>query len=135
MGLAIRARANLDLVGSVLIEGAEGDAALAAVILDVLELREDAGATGHNTRHANQGVQVNVPEISEGVVRNKVSDPDVDVAVNVFIVLKELEHHALCVLVKDLEGFCGSIHQVEGQHGVGVMEVDIADLKTLAVDW
>ena len=134
MRLAIGARADLNFVGSVLVERAEGDATLAAVVLDVLELREDAGATGDDTRHANQGVEVDVPEIPEGIVGNEVGDPHVDIAVDVFVVLKELEHHPLRVLIKDLEGLGGSVHQVEGQHGVGVVEVDVADLKTLAVN-
>lgn len=132
--LTIRASTDLDLIGGVLIERSKGDSTPATIVLDILELGEHTSAAGDNSRDPDKGIQVNMPEISESVMGDQVGDPRVDVTVDVLVILKELQHDLLGILVKDLQGFCRGVHKVQSQHGVGVVQVDIADLQTFTVN-
>jgi len=116
--LTVRAGADLDLVRGVLVKGSEGDTALPAVVLDILELGEHASPAGNDTCDTDKGVEVNMPEAPEGVRGDEVGDAHMDVAVDVVIVLEKLQHDVLGELVKDFQSFGRGIEDIEGQHWI-----------------
>jgi len=64
LALAIRAVANFHFLRGVLIEWAQDGVALLAVELDILQLGEYPGPSGHDARHANQVIQVARAEVA-----------------------------------------------------------------------
>ena len=59
--LALGTGPRLDLLLIVLEEGTQDVPTLDAVVLDHLQLREDAGSAGHHSLEAHQAVQVELP--------------------------------------------------------------------------
>ena len=64
LALAIRAVANFHFLRGVLIEWSQDGVAFLAVELDILQLGEYPGPSGHNPRHANQVIQVARAEVA-----------------------------------------------------------------------
>lgn len=63
--LAIRAKADLELLGRVLEEWSKCRSTFSAVKLDVFELREDARSARDNSGHLDQAVEVALSQVSK----------------------------------------------------------------------
>lgn len=85
LALAVRAVADSDLLRRILIEGTEDRTALPAVELDVLELREDARTSCHDTRHPDEIVQVAATQVTKRRAKRQVCDADVHFGVNALV--------------------------------------------------
>lgn len=101
--VARAAEADPDLARRVLEEGPEHFSALAAVELDVLELREDSRAASDDTADANEGVEMRLTQVAEGVRSRQFGDADVDFGVDASVVRESKEDNVERDLVKDGE--------------------------------
>ncbi|KAJ6443533.1 hypothetical protein O9K51_04712 [Purpureocillium lavendulum] len=132
--LAALAKGDFDLDVGLLLEGAERDAALGAVELDVLELREDAGAAGDDAADAYEAVEVRLAQLAEGVVDGEVEDADVDLGVDALVVGVVQQHHVHGHLVEELEHLGRGVGQEVGEDGLALREVLVRHLERLGVD-
>ena len=100
---------DLDFNVRVLWERTKCHAALAAIELDVLELWEDTASTSDNAAHSNEAVEMRLTKLSEGVVDGEISDSNVDLVMNTFVVwvvkqggvhrdlIEDLQHLRRCI--------------------------------------
>lgn len=127
-GLAAGAERNSDLLHRVLVERTQRASALAAVKLDILELREHARPTGHNTRNPNETVEVALTEISKCIGGGKIGDSDVNLVVN--------EPVGWVVEEDDLQGdFVKDLEQCLGRVGKEIGKCRLVGSKMIVVDF
>lgn len=133
VSLTNRACIDADFGIQVLDEGPEDGAAFAAVVLDRLELRKDAGATRDNAGHADHCVDVVEAEIPQMVHCRKVGYPDMHLRLDSVVFLEKPKDNPHRCLVKD--GQCGDrlVGDKLGQKGICLDQVQVADLEAFPV--
>mmetsp|Transcript_9781 Transcript_9781/g.34429 ORF Transcript_9781/g.34429 Transcript_9781/m.34429 type:complete len:583 (-) Transcript_9781:609-2357(-) len=122
--LACRARCRLDLGGAALLERPEERRAAHARELDELELREDARAPRHHAAHADELVQVALPQVAQVVQDGEVADAHVHLVLDRRVGREQLgrQHQLVCDLVEDLEDIARRVGDPDGQDGYGGAE-------------
>lgn len=133
--LARRAVVDPDLLVRVLIERAKDGAALLAVELDILELREYTTATRDDAADAYERVQVRASEIAQRVRRRDIGDARVDLTVDVVVLGKVDEHAFHDDLGHEVEHSTRTSHHEERQERSRIGEVDEGDFERLGVHW
>lgn len=82
LSLTIRAITDFHLLRRILIERTKHSATLLAIKLDVLQLREHAGAPGHHARHAHERVQVRPAQVAQRRAEREVRNAHVHLGVD-----------------------------------------------------
>ena len=107
--LAIGAEANLNLCCRILVEGAENEATLKAIELDIFELWKDATALGDNARDTDEIIKVGTSEVAKSGRDRQLSDADMDLRVDTFVVGVIEQDRTEGVTIEDGEHGCGAV--------------------------
>jgi hypothetical protein len=119
LALTVYTEADFHLLRSVLIERTQDGAALSAVELDVLELREYARPPGHDTGHTNEVIQVTRAEVAQRGTQWQVGDAGVHLRVDTLIVGIVHENRGQSDLVKNCEHCGRRVCEKVGEDGFG----------------
>lgn len=85
LALTVRAIADPDLLGRILVEGTQNRTTFSAVKLDIFELRKYASAPGYNTGYTDEVVEVRPTEVAQRRAQREVGDTNVYLRVNPFV--------------------------------------------------
>ena len=112
---------------------ADDEAAPAAVVHHLLELREHPRAPRDDARDLDQAVQVRLADVADLVQDGELGDADVDVARDALVRGVELERLLLGDVVEDAEHVRGRVRDPDREHGLALGEVEVGHLDALAV--
>ena len=133
VSLTNRTCVDADFGIQVLDEGSENGAAFAAVVLDRLELRKDAGTARDNTGHADHRIDVIEAEIAQMVHCRKVGYADMHLRLDSVVFFKKPKHNPHRCFIKDGQRGDRLVGDKLGQKGICLDQVQVADLQAFPV--
>mmetsp|Transcript_25307 Transcript_25307/g.42405 ORF Transcript_25307/g.42405 Transcript_25307/m.42405 type:complete len:327 (+) Transcript_25307:1665-2645(+) len=133
LGLAVGARRHFDLRLRGLSVRAQDVVARLAVVLHLLQLREDARAAGDDAGDADEHAQVALPDVADQVRDGQARDAHKDIQVDLLVALKVLQSDALRHLAKEGQDGRGGVRHPDGEHSLRLRQMQVADLQRLPI--
>ncbi len=124
---------DFHFAGRILVKWAEDCTTFAAIKLNVLQLREDTGATSDNARYSNKGVEIRPPEVPKRNCYREIRHADMHVGMYPLVRRIIDQNSTKRDLVKDSQHGSGTIEEEVSDDGFGVGKVQVRHLQRLGV--
>lgn len=134
LGGAPRTETDSNLGTRVLVEWTEDVSTLATIELDILELRVDAAPPRDDSRDPDEGVEVDLSEVAQGVGRRELRNADVHLGMDTSVGGVEEEDDVEGYLVEEGEHRRGRVGEEVREDGLAVGEVEEGHFERLGVD-